>query len=220
MGRALRRGGAFLLRLLAVPLGLAGFVLMGWGLIQGLLSLSVHSRMAQILFALGTLYLVVDALVACWDRLPATAQRRVQTSWRWRSRWVLRSRLLSLWPVVLVLLTALLGIADWFPATGWSRPIMLGLIASVGIYGYFREKADQKRALLAFADVARNLFTEEAERLIEAAKRNAEERERSDREENRANRERDRTAEKRNRDLEKTEQSARLARIKRLRQDS
>ena len=83
--------------------------------------------------------------------------------------------------MVLVLLTALLGFADWFPAPGWSRPMMLGLIATVGIYGYFREKADQKKTLLAFANVARYRFAEEAKRIhaerdreIEAGNRDVE----------------------------------------------
>ena len=219
MGRAWKLGSAFLTRLLAVPFGLAGVMVVGWGLIRGLLPLSVHSRVTQILLALGALFLVVEALVACWDRLPSQAQRRLRTSWRWRSRWLLRSRPLSLWPVVLVLLTALLGFADWFPAPGWSRPMMVGLIATVGIYGYFREKADQKMALVAFADVARYRFAEEAERLIEATERRAQERERSNRERNRADRARNRTNRARNRDLEASEQSARLSRIKKLRQD-
>lgn len=165
MGRAWRRGSAFLLRLLAVPLGLAAVLVVGWGLIRGVLTLSAYSRVIQILLALGALFLVVEALVACWDQLPAQAQHRVRISWRWRSRWLLRSRPLSLWPVVLVLLTALLGFTDWFPAHGWSRPMMLGLIATVGIYGYFREKADQKKTLLAFANVARYRFAEEAKRI-------------------------------------------------------
>ena len=219
MGRAWKRGSALLSRLLAVPLGLAGVMVVGWGLIRGVLSLSVQSRVTQILLALGALFLVVESLVAGWDRLPAPSQRRLLTSWRWRSRWLLRSRPLSLWPVVLVLLTALLGFADWFPAPGWSRPMMLGLIATVGIYGYFREKADQKKALVAFADVARYRFAEEAERLIEATERRAQERERSDRERNRADRARDRDDRARDRDLEASEQSTRLSRIQRLRQD-
>ncbi|MFM9101301.1 MAG: hypothetical protein ACKOPS_08175, partial [Cyanobium sp.] len=145
MGAVWNRGIAFVMRLLAVPLGLAGVVMMGWGLIRGLMSLSVQSRVAQILLVLWALFLVVEALVACWDRLPAPAQRRLRTSWRWRSRWLLRSRPLGLWPVALVVLTALLGFADWFPAHGWSRPMMMGLIASVGIYGYVREKRIRRR---------------------------------------------------------------------------
>jgi hypothetical protein len=86
MARAWKRGSVFLLRLLAVPLGLAGVLVVGWGLIRGVLSLSVYSRVTQILLALGALFLVVEALVACWDRLPAQAQHRVRISWRWRSR--------------------------------------------------------------------------------------------------------------------------------------
>jgi hypothetical protein len=80
MGRAWKRGKDFLLHLLAVPLCLAGVVLMGWGLIQGVLSVSVQSRVTQILLALGALFLVVEALVAGWDRLPASAHRRLRTS--------------------------------------------------------------------------------------------------------------------------------------------
>jgi hypothetical protein len=116
MSRGWKRGSTFALRLLAVPLGLAA------------------------------LYIVVDALLAFWDKLPAPERRRARTSWRWRSRWLRRSRPLSFWPVVLVLLTSVLGIADWLPATGWSRPMGLGLIAAVGINGYFREQADQKKS--------------------------------------------------------------------------
>jgi hypothetical protein len=165
MRQGWRRGRTFAMRLLAVPLGLAGVVLMGWGLIQSLLTLSLQSRLAMILLALAAVYIVVDALLAFWDKLPAPERRRARTSWRWRSRWLLRSRPLSFWPVFLVLLTSVLGIADWLPAAGWSRPMMLGVIATVGIYGYFREQADQKKSLLAFADVARSRFAEEAKRI-------------------------------------------------------
>ena len=193
MGRAWKRGIAFLMRLLAVPLGLAGVVMMGWGLIRGLMSLSVQSRVAQILLALWALFLVVEALVACWDRLPISAQRRTQTSWRWRTRRLMRSRPLSLWPVVLVLLTALLGFTDWFPASDLSRPMMLGLIATVGLYGYFREKSDQKKSLVAFADVARYRFAEEAKRI---------------------HLQRDRQLEERSRALAKAEQSALISRLR------
>lgn len=178
MSRGWRRGSTFALRLLAVPLGLAGGVLMGWGLVQSLLTLNLRSRLAMILLAMAAVYIVVDALLALWDKLPAPERRRARTSWRWRSRWPLRSRPLSFWPVVLVLLTSVLGIADWLPATGWSRPIMLGLIATVGIYGYFREQADQKKSLLAFADVARSRFAEEAKRIHRERDRDIRERDR------------------------------------------
>ena len=72
------------------------------------------------LLALGALCIVVEALEAGWHQLSALQRRKAQASWRWRTRGLLRSRALSLWPVVLVLLTSLLGIADWFPASGWS----------------------------------------------------------------------------------------------------
>jgi hypothetical protein len=165
MSRGWRRGSTFALRLLAVPLGLAGILLVGWGLIQSLLTLNLQNRLATALLALAAVYIVADALFALWDKLPAPERRRARTSWRWRSRWLLRSRPLSFWPVVLVLLTSVLGISDWLPAKGLSRPMMLGLIATVGIYGYFREQADQKKSLLAFADVARSRFAAEAKQI-------------------------------------------------------
>jgi hypothetical protein len=148
MSRGWRRGSTFALRILAVPLGLA------------------------------VVYIVVEALLAFWDKLPAPERRRARTTWRWHSRWLLRSRPLSFWPVVLVLLTSIHGIADWLPATGWSRPMMLGLIATVGIDGDFREQADQKKTLLAFADVARRRFAEEAKRIHRERSRHSRERSR------------------------------------------
>ena len=107
----------------------------------------------------------------------------------------------------------LLGIADWFPAAGWSRPMMLGLIATVGIYGYQREKREKQKDLLAFADVARYRFAEEAKRIHQ-------ERDREHEEKIQADRDRIRAIEERNRDLEKAKQSARNDRIKRLRPPS
>ncbi len=216
MNQSWKRLSIFLLLLLAVPLCLIGVVMVGRRQNPPLLSLGQHSSFTTTLLASVAVLLVVEAVVAYWQRLPETTRRRARTIWRWRTRWLLRSRTLSLWPVALVLLTSLLGIADWFPSRGWSRPMMLALVATVGIYGYFREKADQNRALVAFADVARCCFAEEAERIIEASQRIAEERKRDDLSRDRANRERDRNVEKRNRSFEKAEQSARLARIKRF----
>lgn len=213
MGRAWRQASAFVLRLMAVPLGLTGVVLLGWGLIQGLLHLNLHSRVAIILLVLAAVCLVVDALVAGWDRLPSQVRRRAQTSWRWRSRWLMRSRPLSLWPVVLVLLTSLLGMADWFPAQGWSRPMMLGLIASVGLYGYFREQADQKKTLLAFANVARHRFAEEAKRIHEGRDRENEARDRENEARECELQVRDREYQARDREAEARERSAAIDRL-------
>jgi len=215
------------LRLLAVPIGLAGVLLLGWALIRAILSLEFHTRVGQVLLALGALCIVVEALEAGWHQLSALQRRKAQASWRWRTRGLLRSRALSLWPVVLVLLTSLLGIADWFPAPGWSRPMMLGLIATVGIYGYQREKREKQKDLLAFADVARYRFAEEAKRIHQERDREHEEKIQADRDRNRAieeqvqaDRDRNRAIEERNRDLEKTKQSVRIDRIKRLKRPS
>ena len=116
MRRAWTTGRRFALRLLAVPIGLAGVLLLGWALVRVILSLGWHTRVGQLLLALGALCIVVEALEAGWDQLSTLQRRKAQASWRWRTRGLLRSRALSLWPVVLVLLTSLLGIADWFPA--------------------------------------------------------------------------------------------------------
>jgi hypothetical protein len=80
----------------------------------------------------------------------------------------------------------LLGIADWFPAAGWSQPMMLGLIATVGIYGYQREKREKQKDLLAFADVARYRFAEEAKRIHQERDRELEEKIQAVRDRNRA----------------------------------
>ena len=87
---------------------------------------------------------------------------------------------------------------------------MLAMIASVGIYGYLREKHDEKREkkrdLLAFADEANKIFAGERSRDLEKRNRDLEERSRK--------------LEERNRDLEKAEQGALLDRIKRPRRSS
>ena len=86
---------------------------------------------------------------------------------------------------------------------------MLRLIATVGIYGYQREKREKQKDLLAFADVARYRFAEEAQRIHQERDRDLEEKIQADRERNRA-------IEERNRDIEKVKQSARIDRINRL----
>ncbi|MFN7900583.1 MAG: hypothetical protein ACK5N0_13135 [Synechococcaceae cyanobacterium] len=92
---------------------------------------------------------------------------------------MLRSRALGLWPVLLVVLTSLLGLTDWFPPSGYGRLMMLVTIATVAIYGYFREKAEKREDLLAFADEARKCFTEVAKQIHEERDREIEARERS-----------------------------------------
>jgi flagellar biosynthesis GTPase FlhF len=56
--------------------------------------------------------------------------------------------------------------------------MMLASIATVAIYGYFREKAEKRKDLLAFADEARDRFAEAAKQIHEERDREAEERER------------------------------------------
>jgi hypothetical protein len=55
---------------------------------------------------------------------------------------------------------------------------MLASIATVAIYGYFREKAEKRRDLLAFADEARDRFAEAAKQIHLARDLEAEERKR------------------------------------------
>jgi len=81
-------------------------------------------------------------------------------------------------PVLLVVLTSLLGLTDWFPLSGSGRLMMLASIATVAIDGYFREKAEKRKDLLAFADAARDRFAEVAKQIHEERDREAEERER------------------------------------------
>jgi hypothetical protein len=66
MRRAWTTGRKFASRLLAVPIGLAGVLLLGWALIRAILSLGFHTRVGQVLLALGALCIVVEALEAGW----------------------------------------------------------------------------------------------------------------------------------------------------------
>lgn len=117
--------------------------------------------------------------LAGWDRLPADVQAQALQRWQELTRRLWRSRALGLWPVLLVMLTALVGFTDWFPESGSGRLRMLGSIATVAIYGYFREKAEKRKDLLAFANEARDRFAEVAKQIHEERDREIEERERS-----------------------------------------
>ena len=66
-------------------------------------------------------------------------------------------------------------LAHLMRANGWGRPMMLGLIATVGIYGYQRQKREKQKDLLAFADVARYRFAEEVKRIHQERDRELEE---------------------------------------------
>ena len=123
MRRAWTTGWRFALRLLAVPIGLAGVLLLGWALIRAILSLGFHTRVGQVLLALVALCIVVEALEAGWHQLSALQRLKAQASWRWRTQGLLHSTALSLWPVVLALLTSLLGIAEWFTAPTYDAGI-------------------------------------------------------------------------------------------------
>jgi hypothetical protein len=178
LAQELERAGLFGLKVLAVPIGLAGAILLAWGLVGAFQRLSFNSRSVQIWMAMAGGLLVADALLALWDHLSAHDQAKALKRWQGLTNRVLRSRAFGLWPVLLVLLTSLVGLTDWFPASGPDRLMMLGSIAAVAIYGYFREKAEKRRDLLAFADEARDRFAEAAKQIHAERDREIEERER------------------------------------------
>jgi len=190
--QGLKQGCQFGLKLLAVPIGLAGSILLGWGLTGAVQKLSLHSKMTQVWLCVVGLLIVIDALLSFWDRLPREDQQRAFERWQGLTDRLLRSRSLSPWPVLLVLLTSLLGLTDWFPANGSERLMMLSSIATVAIYGYFREKAEKREDLLAFADTARDRFAEAAKQI---------------------HAERDREIERRNRQIEEGERIAEIDRL-------
>lgn len=179
VAEGLKRSWLFVLKILAVPIGLAGPILLVWGLFGAVQKLSFNSKMFQIWLSLAGLLIVADALLAAWDRLPADDQSQLLKRWQELTKRLLRSRALGLWPVLLVLLTSLVGLTDWFPPSGQDRLMMLGSIATVAIYGYFREKAEKRKDLLAFANEARDRFAEAAKQIHEERDRETEEGERS-----------------------------------------
>ena len=180
---AQRLKGAWLfgLKVLAVPIGLAGTIGLAGGLTGAVQKLGFNSQIVQIWLCVAGMLIVVDALLTFWDRLPQEDQSQALEQWKGLSDRLLLSRTLSLWPVLLVLLTSLVGLTDWFPPNGPDRLMMLGSIATVAIYGYFREKAEKRKDLLAFADEARDRFTEAAKQIHEERDREIEERERRSR---------------------------------------
>lgn len=139
----------------------------------------VSSPAIKVLLSLGALILMSQWVLAGWDRLPADDQDQALQKWQELTKRLWRSRALGLWPVLLVMLTALVGFTDWFPSSGAGRLMMLASIATVAIYGYFREKAEKRKDLLAFADEARNRFAEVAKQIHEERDREIEKRERS-----------------------------------------
>lgn len=178
LAQELQQAGLFGLKVLSVPIGLAGAILLAWGLVGAFQRLSFNSRSVQIWMAMAGGLLVADALLAMWDHLSAHDQAKALKRWQGLTNRVLRSRAFGLWPVLLVLLTSLVGLTDWFPASGPDRLMILGSIATVAIYGYFREKAEKRRDLLAFADEARDRFAEAAKQIHAERDREIEERER------------------------------------------
>lgn len=161
--------------LLGVPIGLATLVALGYAV----LTKAATSPAIKVLLSLGAFIQVSQWVLAGWDRLPADVQAQALQRWQVLTKRLWRSRALGLWPVLLVVLTALVGFTDWFPASGSGRLMMLGSIATVAIYGYFREKAEKRKDLLAFADEARDRFAEAAKQIHEERDRETEERERS-----------------------------------------
>ena len=177
---AQRLKGAWLfgLKVLAVPIGLAGTIGLAAVLTGVVQKLVFNNKIVQIWLCVVSMLIVVDALLAFWDRLPQEDQSQALEQWKGLSGRLLLSRTLSLWPVLLVLLTSLVGLTDWFPPNGPDRLMMLASIATVAIYGYFREKAEKRKDLLAFADEARDRFAEAAKQIHEERDREIEERDR------------------------------------------
>ena len=165
LGKSLKRAWLFGLKMFAVPFGLSGCILLVWGLAGAVQRLSINSKMAQIWLSVACVLIVADALLAVWDTLPADDQSQALKRWQELSKRLLRSRSLGLWPVLLVLLTSLAGLTDWFPPSGPERLMMLASIATVAIYGYFREKEEKRKDLLAFADAARDRFAQAAKQI-------------------------------------------------------
>ena len=84
--------------------------------------------------------------------------------------------------VALVLLAAVMGAPGWLDKPWWARPVVLGSIVVVGIYGKGRtERIERERSQnerMAFAATTRDLLREEREREAEEREREAERRER------------------------------------------
>ena len=160
--------------LVGVPLGLAALIALG----NAVVVTAITSPAVRVLLSLVAILLMAQWLLAEWDRRPQPVQAQALERWQMLTRRMLRSRALGLWPVLLVVLTSLVGLTDWFPPSGSSRLMMLTLIATVAVYGYFREKAEKRKDLLAFADAARDRFAEAAQQIHEERDREAEERER------------------------------------------
>ena len=84
--------------------------------------------------------------------------------------------------VALVLLTAVLGVPGWLDKPWWARPVVLGSIVVVGIYGKGRtERTERERSQnerMAFAATTRDLLHEERKRDAEERERDAEKRKR------------------------------------------
>ena len=178
LAHGLERAGLFGMKFLALAICLAGGILLGLGLVGAFQRLGLKSLMLQIWIAMAGGLLVADALLALWDRLSPDDQSKVLQRWQGLTNRIARSRAFGLWPVLLVLLTSLVGLTDWFPASGPDRPMMLLSIATVAIYGYFREKAEKRKDLLAFAYEARDRFAEAAKQIHAERDREIEERER------------------------------------------
>lgn len=80
--QGLKQGCQFGLKLLAVPIGLAGSILLGWGLTGAVQKLSLHSKMTQIWLCVVGLLILIDALLSFWDRLPREDQQRAFERWQ------------------------------------------------------------------------------------------------------------------------------------------
>lgn len=77
---------------------------------------AIPSPAIKVLLSLGALILVSQCVLAGWDRLPAEDQAQALERWQELTKRLWRSRALGLWPVLLVMLTALVGFTELVPA--------------------------------------------------------------------------------------------------------
>ena len=114
----LKRAWLFGLKVLAVPIGLAGTIGLAGVLTGAVQKLGFNSKIALICLCVVGMLIVIDSLLAFWDRLPQKDQSQAFEQWKGLTDRLLLSRTLSFWPVLLVLLTSLVGLTNWFPPNG------------------------------------------------------------------------------------------------------
>ncbi len=117
------------------------------------------------------------------SRVPSRAKREMVLVLRfvnneWELFWdrLLRSKMMSLWPVYLTMLTAVLGYSEWLPKWKYERAIIIAFAVSCAFYGQRRTEHEQRQNLLDFASTAEKYINakrdlEETNRAIDEASR-------------------------------------------------